>query len=139
MSEASFKKHLEELKAVLNQLQGDIESGPDDVVEDWYQQTKEVIYNYEDEVDSNLYVRLGMDEDSIVDGDILVDEDTEEADITEETENEDVQIYEEDSEDNTEQLDDSEDEVDYLDSDITEIDATANPKTITINITLPKS
>ena len=137
MSEASFKKHLEELKAVLNQLQGDIESGPDDVVEDWYQQTKEVIYNYEDEVDSNLYVRLGMDEDSIEDGDILVDEDTEGADVTEEAENQDVEIYEEDSDDNTEQLDDSEDEEDYFDSDVTEVDTAAKPKTITINITLP--
>jgi hypothetical protein len=78
MDENTFKKHLNDLKSILNLLQGDIESGPDDIVQDWYDETLDVIYNYEDDIDSNLYVRLGLDEDDIEDdndnGDILEDD-----------------------------------------------------------------
>lgn len=77
MDKKKFKEHLDELISVLNLLQGDIESGPDDIVQDWYDMTLDAIYNYEDEIDSNLYVRLGMDEDDIED-------DFEEEDIEEE-------------------------------------------------------
>ena len=140
MSEASFKKHLAELETVLNQLLGDIESGPDGVVQDWYDQTLDVIYNYEDEVDSNLYVRLGMDEDSIEDGQVLEDEEAVD------TEEQDTEEYQEEIVDSSIGLDESgedeeaEEENDEDDADSTELcqyEDLENTKTITININLP--
>jgi len=133
MSEATFKKHLAELEAVLNLLQGDIESGPDGVVQDWYDQTLDVIYNYEDEIDSNLYVRLGMDEDSIEDGQILEDE--EEGENTEEQETEE---YEEEIVDSSDELDEAtEDDEDADGTAGFQIEDIENAEAITINIKLP--
>ena len=133
MSEATFKKHLAELEAVLNLLQGDIESGPDDVVQDWYDQTLDVIYNYEDEIDSNLYVRLGMDEDSIEDGQILEDEEE-----VEDTEEQETVEYEEEIVDSSDELDEvAEDEEDADGTAVSQSEDIENSKTITINIKLP--
>lgn len=133
MSEATFKKHLAELEIALNLLQGDIESGPDDVVQDWYDQTLDVIYNYEDEIDSNLYVRLGMDEDSIQDGQILDDEEE-----TENAENQETEEYEEEVIDSSDEIDEvTEDTVDTNGTVSFQIDDKENAKAITINIKLP--
>ena len=133
MSEASFKKHLAELETVLNQLLGDIESGPDDMVQDWYNQTLDVIYNYEDEVDSNLYVRLGLDEDSIQDGQILED------DEVGDTEQQETEEYEEETVDSSDELEEAvEDDEDADGTAVSQIEDIENAKTITINIKLPK-
>ena len=131
MSEASFKKHLAELETILNQLIGDIESGPDDVVQDWYNQTLDVIYNYEDEVDSNLYVRLGMDEDSIEDGQVLEDEEVGDS------EEQETEEYQEEIVDNSDELDETEEDDDTDSSEVSQNEDIENTKTITININLP--
>lgn len=81
MNEKTFRKHLSELISTLNLLQGDIEAGSDDVVQDWYDETLDAIYNYEDEIDSNLYVRLDMDEDDIEDSNEEEDEEVDEEEI----------------------------------------------------------
>ncbi|WP_010250745.1 hypothetical protein [Acetivibrio cellulolyticus] len=128
MSEATFKKHLAELDGVLSLLQGDIESGPDDVVQDWYDQTLDVIYKYEDEIDSNLYVRLGMDEDSIEDGEILEDENAEELETEE---------YEEEIVDSSDELDEAAEEDAADGTAVFQIEDIENAKAITINIKLP--
>jgi hypothetical protein len=135
MSESSFKKHLQDLEEVLKELLGDIESGPDDKVQQWYDETLDVIYVYEDEVDSNIYMRLGLDEDSIEDGEILEDSDEFEFEETEITQEDIDEDYEDDEDADTEDADETaENEQDTIQSDDKE-----GLKTININVYFPKS
>lgn len=120
MSEAGFLKHLDELNDILDKLTGDIESGPPDVVDEWYSDTLDLIYDYEDVIDRNLHARIGISDDAVDDGDLLIEEDN----------MEDVEAAED------EETDEDEEDLEETDEEVYETGNTENGKTITIKINL---
>jgi hypothetical protein len=136
MHDTDFEGHLEDLKKVLSQLQGDIESASDDVVQDWYNKLMGIIYSFEDEIDGSLYQRLGTNEDSCEDGEVLLDaEDAEEMEYIEE---QDSEVFGNEMYDGCQKPGggeaDKEDPEGIL---ISQIAGLENSKIITININLP--
>lgn len=127
-NEATFRQHLRELENVLGLLQGDIETGPADKINSWYDDTLEDIFNYEDAVEDIVNPRQNYDEDSIDDEDVVEN--------TESDEEEEVVAEELDSEDSK-----SVTEIDLNSEDTNNDDIKLNKtkkdnKTITININL---
>lgn len=97
-NEAMFKQDLNELRSALEALQGDIETGPVDKINDWYDQVLELLFTFEDDAEDVIGARTGYDGESLDDEDVV--EDGEEEEITmdetdeesgDETEGEDVE------------------------------------------------
>lgn len=133
MSEATFRQHLNELKSVLGNLTGDIETGALGKINDWYDQVLDVILDFEDTAEDIIDTRNGYDGESLDDEDVVEDEDSASEETDEDSE-EETEIEDEEADENME-VDEDEDGEDEEDEEEIFLEATADvTKTITITI-----
>jgi hypothetical protein len=69
--QATFEKHLEELDTVFGKLSGDFQTGPKNKITEWFDELLDNLYGYEDSIERTINTRLGYDEDSFDDEDVV--------------------------------------------------------------------